>query len=208
MIWISKKKKYIKENYNDYIIAMDLSLTDSGVAVYSLSEERIVYMGNCNTDSVRAVKKYRGYELNPIKLNMQREFFEDIKRRFPPKLVVFERGFARYRNEVMVLNQVNGVVFSIFWNYSHYLYTPKGVKAEIVHGSASKEVVRDVLILNNPALKGNKEFYENDNISDAVAVLYTYLLKNKIIPKSKWNKGEYPRSIKTRKKMVKRKNIK
>lgn len=187
---------------------MDLSLTDSGVAVYSLSEKRIVHMDNCNTDSVRSVKKYRGYELNPIKLNMQREFFEDIKRKFPPKLVVFERGFARYRNEVMVLNQVNGVVFSIFWNYTHFLYTPKGVKAEIVHGSADKEVVRDVLILNNPELKGNKEFYDNDNISDAVAVLYTYLLKNKIVPKSEWNKGEFPRSIQTRRKMVKKKNIK
>ena len=187
---------------------MDLSLTDSGVAVYSLSEKRIVHMDNCNTGSVRSVKKYRGYELNPIKLNMQREFFEDIKRKFPPKLVVFERGFARYRNEVMVLNQVNGVVFSIFWNYTHFLYTPKGVKAEIVHGSADKEVVRDVLILNNPELKGNKEFYDNDKISDAVAVLYTYLLKNKIIPKSEWNKGEFPRSIQTRRKMVKKKNIK
>lgn len=202
-----KKKEYVKENYNDYIIGIDLSLTDSGVAVYSLSEERLVYTGNCNTDDVRNLKKYRGYNQNAIKLNIIKEFFEDIKRRFPPKIVIFERGFAKFRREVAVLNQVNGVAFSVFWNYSQILYAPTSVKKEIVHGKAEKEIVRDVLILNVPELKNNKEFYNNDNISDAVGVLYTYLLKNKIIPKVKWDKGQFPKSIPKKKKVIKKNKI-
>lgn len=202
-----KKVEYVKENYNDYIIGIDLSLTDSGVAVYSLSQERIVFTGNCNTDDVRNLKKYRGYNLNSIKLNIIREYFEDIKRMFPPRLVIFERGFARFRKEVAVLNQVNGTVFSIFWNYSQIFYAPTTVKKEIVHGSADKEVVRDVLLLNIPEIKNNKEFYSNDNISDSVAVLYTYLLKSKVIPKSKWDKGQFPDSIPKKKKVIKKKKI-
>lgn len=202
-----KKKEYIKENYNDYIIGIDLSLTDSGVAVYSMSQKKIVFTGNCNTGSVRILKKYRGYNLNSIKLNIQREYFEDIKRMFPPRIVIFERGFAKFRKEVAVLNQVNGTVFSVFWNYSQVLYAPTTVKKEIVHGSADKEVVRDVLLLNVPELKGDKEFYNNDNISDAVAVLYTHLLKKKIIPKSEWDKGQFPESIPKKKKVIKKKKI-
>lgn len=205
---MAKKKNYVKENYNDYVIGIDLSLTDSGVSVYSLSEKRIVYTGNCNTDKVRTLKKYRGYNRNSIKLNIIREFFEDIKRRFPPRIVVFERGFAKFRKEVAVLNQVNGIVFSVFWNYSQVLYAPASVKKEIVHGKAEKDVVRDVLLLNVPELKNNKEFYSNDNISDAVAVLYTHLLKEKIIPKSQWDKGQFPKSIPRKKKVIKKNKIK
>lgn len=202
------KKEYRIDNYNDYIIGIDLSLTDSGVAVYSLSQRKVIFTGNCNTDDIRNLKKYRGYNRNSIKLNIIREYFEEIKRMFPPKIVVFERGFARFRNEVAVLNQVNGTVFSIFWNYSQVLYAPTSIKKEIVHGSADKEVVRDVLLLNIPELKGNKEFYDNDNISDAVGVLYTYLLKEKVIPKSKWDKGQFPKSIPKKRKVVKKTIVK
>lgn len=204
---MTKKKKHVKENYNDYIIGIDLSLTDSGVAVYSLSEQRIVHIDNCNTDDVRALKKYRGYNQNAIKLNIIRDFFEDIKRKFPPKIVIFERGFARFRREVAVLNQVNGIVFSVFWNYSQVLYAPTSVKKEIVHGRAEKDVVRDVLLLNIPELKSDKEFYDNDNISDAVAVLYTYLLKEKIIAKSDWDKGQFPKTIPKKRKVIKKNKI-
>lgn len=201
------KNEYIKDNYNDYIIGIDLSLTDSGVSVYSLSKKEIVFTDNCNTDQVRNLKKYRGYNRNSIKLNIIREFFEDIKKRFPPRIVIFERGFAKFRREVAVLNQVNGVAFSVFWNYSQVLYAPTTVKKEIVHGKAEKEVVRDVLLLNIPELRKNEDFYNNDNISDAVAVLYTYLLKEKIIPKSQWDKGQFPKSIPKKRKVIKKNKI-
>lgn len=204
---MAKKKEYIKENYNDYIIAIDISLNDSGVAVYSLSESRIVHTDHINVEHVRNLKKYRGYNVNAIKLNLQKDFFERIKRKFPPKIVVFERGFARFKKEVAALNQINGVIFSIFWNYTHVLYAPKAVKAEIVHGSADKEVVRDVLLANIPELSSDKLFYDNDNVSDAVGVLYTYLLKEKIRPKSTWDKGSYPKSVPKTKKIVRKKSL-
>ena len=202
-----KKEQEIKDNYNDYIIGIDISLNDSGVAVYSLSEQRIVHYDHINVQHIRNLKKYRGLNINAIKINLQREFFEDIKRKFPPKIVVIESGFAKFKKEVASLNQINGVVFSVFWNYSQVMYTPNAIKAEIVHGSADKEVVRDTLIDNIPELKGDELVFNNDNVSDAIAVLYTYLLKNKIRPKSSWNKGEYPKSIPKKKKIVKRKQL-
>lgn len=193
-----KKEQEVKENYNDYIIAIDSSLSDSGVAVYSMSEGRIVYAGHCNTNSVRSVKKYLGYNINAIKLGIQKDFFEDIKRKFPPRLVIFEKGFAKFRKETEAINQINGVLYSIFWNYTQIKYPPTTVKAEVAHGKATKEQVRDVLLLNIPELKDNKEFYDNDNISDAVAVLATHLLKTGIYKKAYWNKGEYKDTPKTR----------
>ena len=202
-----KKEQEIKDNYNDYIIGIDISLNDSGVAVYSLSEQRIVHYDHINVTHIRNLKKYRGLNINAIKINLQREFFEDIKRKFPPRIVVIESGFAKFRKEVASLNQINGVVYSVFWNYSQVMYTPNAIKAEIVHGSADKEVVRDTLIDNIPELKGDELVFNNDNVSDAIAVLYTYLLKNKIRPKSSWNKGEYPKSVPKKKKIVKRKQL-
>lgn len=202
-----KKEQEIKDNYNDYIIGIDISLNDSGVAVYSLSEQRIVHYDHINVTHIRNLKKYRGLNINAIKVSLQREFFEDIKRKFPPKIVVIESGFAKFRKEVASLNQINGVVYSVFWNYSQVMYKPNAIKAEIVHGSADKEVVRDTLIDNIPELKGDELVFNNDNVSDAIAVLYTYLLKNKIRPKSSWNKGEYPKSVPKKKKIVKRKQL-
>ena len=202
-----KKEQEIKDNYNDYIIGIDISLNDSGVAVYSLSEQRIVHYDHINVTHIRNLKKYRGLNINAIKVSLQREFFEDIKRKFPPKIVVIESGFAKFRKEVASLNQINGVVYSVFWNYSQVMYKPNAIKAEIVHGSADKEVVRDTLIDNIPELKGDELVFNNDNVSDAIAVLYTYLLKNKIRPKSTWDKGEYPKSVPKKKKIVKRKQL-
>lgn len=202
-----KKEQEIKDNYNDYIIGIDISLNDSGVAVYSLSEQRIVHYDHINVTHIRNLKKYRGLNINAIKVSLQREFFEDIKRKFPPRIVVIESGFAKFRKEVASLNQINGVVYSVFWNYSQVMYKPNAIKAEIVHGSADKEVVRDTLIDNIPELKGDELVFNNDNVSDAIAVLYTYLLKNKIRPKSSWNKGEYPKSVPKKKKIVKRKQL-
>ena len=202
-----KKEQEIKDNYNDYIIGIDISLNDSGVAVYSLSEQRIVHYDHINVTHIRNLKKYRGLNINAIKVSLRREFFEDIKRKFPPRIVVIESGFAKFRKEVASLNQINGVVYSVFWNYSQVMYTPNAIKAEIVHGSADKEVVRDTLIDNIPELKGDELVFNNDNVSDAIAVLYTYLLKNKIRPKSSWNKGEYPKSVPKKKKIVKRKQL-
>lgn len=202
-----KKEQEIKDNYNDYIIGIDISLNDSGVAVYSLSEQRIVHYDHINVTHIRNLKKYRGLNINAIKVSLQREFFEDIKRKFPPRIVVIESGFAKFRKEVASLNQINGVVYSVFWNYSQVMYKPNAIKAEIVHGSADKEVVRDTLIDNIPELKGDELVFNNDNVSDAIAVLYTYLLKNKIRPKSTWDKGEYPKSVPKKKKIVKRKQL-
>ena len=202
-----KKEQEIKDNYNDYIIGIDISLNDSGVAVYSLSEQRIVHYDHINVQHIRNLKKYRGLNINAIKVSLQREFFEDIMRKFPPRIVVIESGFAKFRKEVASLNQINGVVYSVFWNYSQVMYTPNAIKSEIVHGSADKEVVRDTLIDNIPELKGDELVFNNDNVSDAIAVLYTYLLKNKIRPKSSWNKGEYPKSVPKKKKIVKRKQL-
>ncbi|HZK00461.1 MAG TPA: hypothetical protein VFC79_10650, partial [Tissierellaceae bacterium] len=176
-------------------------------AVYSLSEQRIVHYDHINVQHIRKLKKYRGLNINAIKVSLQREFFEDIKRKFPPKIVVIESGFAKFKKEVASLNQINGVVFSVFWNYSQVMYTPNAIKAEIVHGSADKQVVRDTLIDNIPELKGDELVFNNDNVSDAIAVLYTYLLKNKIRPKSTWDKGEYPKSVPKKKKIVKRKQL-
>lgn len=187
---VKEKEVVIKDNYNDYIIAIDSSMSDSGVSVYSLSRNEIVYVGHCNTGNVRALKKYRGYNINAVKLSIQRDFFEDLKRRFPPRLVIFEKSFAKFKKETEAINQMNGVLYSVFWNYTQIKYAPTSVKAEIAHGKAEKEQVRDILLLNLPELEGNKLFYDNDNASDAVAVLMTHLLKTGIYKKVDWNKGE------------------
>lgn len=197
---MAKKEREIKSNYNDFIIGIDVSLNDSGVSVYSLSKRKIVFTGHCNVQHIRNLKKYRGYNLNAIKLNVQKEYFEDIRRRFPPRIVVFERGFAKFKKEVASLNQINGILYSIFWNYTQVQYPPTTVKAEIVNGKAEKDVVRDILLANIPELEGDDTFFNNDNVSDAVAVLVTHLLKEGIYKKANWDKKEYVQKVPKKKK--------
>lgn len=134
-------------------------------------------------------------------MNIQRDFFEDIKKKFPPRIVVFERGFAKFKKEVEALNQISGVIYSVFWNYTQVKYPVATVKSEIVHGSATKEIVRDVLLINIPELRGNKDFYENDNISDAVAVLYTHLFKTSMYKKVNWDKKDYVKKVPKKKRV-------
>lgn len=201
-----KKEPEIKNNYNDFIIAVDISLTDSGVAVYSLSEGKIVHIDHCDTSEVRALKKYKGYNLNAIKLNIQRDFFESIKKKFPPSIVVFERSFTKFKKETEAINQINGVIYSVFWNYTQVKYPNTTVKAEIVHGKADKEMLRDVILENVPELRGDDLFYNNDNVSDAVAVLYTHLFRTGLYKKVNWDKKDYVKKVPKKKKIIQNKN--
>lgn len=196
-----KKKEEIKESYNDYIIGVDISLNDSGVAVYSCSKNEIVYVNHCYVGDITSVKKYRGYNINAIKLNIQREFFEDVKSKYPPRLVIFEAGFAKFRKEVEALNQINGIIYAIFWDCSQIKYAPTAVKAEIANGKAEKEQVKDVLVHNIPEIRDSELVNTNDNVSDAVAVVVTHLLKEGIYKKTYWNKLEYGKT-KTKRKII------
>jgi Holliday junction resolvasome RuvABC endonuclease subunit len=155
-----------------FIYGLDLSLSNSGVTILDPDTYEPVYVGSIST---------KGYETRGQKLKYIQERFIELKNKYPPSLIVLEKGFSKFNKETHAIQNVVGVVLCIFHNIDFIEYMPKTIKATIVHGNASKDLVRKVIQKNFPEL----QFEDNDQ-SDSYAIALTYLIKNKYI---KWSKS-------------------
>lgn len=180
-------------NGDRYLYGLDLSLKNTGLAIYNLDKREFVYIGSFSTEKIRATKEYKGYNLHGLKLRKLVEWMLPLMDEYPPSLVVMERGFSRFNNETQTLFRVFGVVQCIFWNKPQTLFPPKEVKACIVHGSATKEDVANAILTST---KYNHLTVENEDESDALAVAITYLIETELI---EWKKPSWSAIKKLRK---------
>ncbi|AYP68278.1 RuvC-like Holliday junction resolvase [Bacillus phage vB_BcoS-136] len=175
-----------------YIWALDISLKNTGIAIYDLEKGEFVYISSFSTEKIRATKEYKGLYVNGVKLKKIVDWLKEIMKVFPPKHIAIERGFSRFNTETQVLFRCHGVINCLLWQVPQEYYTPKTIKAEILHGDASKDDVRKQILSVYPNLE-----ITNEDESDAVAILLTYLIKEGLI---KYEKPEKP--IKKKKKKV------
>lgn len=171
---------------NRYLWALDISLKNTGLAVYNLDKRKFVSIDSFSTEKIRATKEYRGYNLHGLKLRKILEWLLLKMEKYPPSLVAMERGFSRFNNETQTLFRAFGVIQCLLWNKPQTLYPPKEVKAMIVHGNATKEDVANAIITST---KYNDLTFNNEDESDAVAVAITYLIEKELIEwdKPKWS---------------------
>ncbi len=159
-----------------YLYGLDISLKNTGVAVYDLEEERFVFIGSFSTEKIRATKEYKGLHLNAVKLKQLADWFKAIIKNYPPSDVAIERMFSRFPTETQVIAKATGVIQTMIWNVPQTLYPPKTVKAAIIKGDASKKLVQQEILKRYPTL-----IFSDDDESDAVAVALTHLIKEKKI---------------------------
>lgn len=178
-----------------YIYGLDISLKDTGLAIYDLKEKKFVVIDSFNTEGIKLTKKFlnnselkdtftfeefKQLYLNSIKLSYIEKWLLDYKEKYPPYRVAIERGFSRFNTETQVLFRTHGVINRIMWDVPQEYYPPKTIKAEIIKGNATKDLVRKTI-----KDKFSDLVMKNDDESDAVAIAITYLIKNGLI---EWQK--------------------
>lgn len=164
-----------------YIYGLDLSLTDTGVAIFNKKGELVKL-----TSIPTAVTYKTGIKNNPnwknknmilgIRLKHIYDTYFKLREEFPPEKVIIERGFNRFNNATQASFRVHGITNLAFSDVENIYYPPKNIKSTITgEGNASKEKVAKVL--------GERFGYEfsNDDESDSVAVGITYFIKEGII---------------------------
>lgn len=152
---------------NEYILALDLSLSNSGVTVFN-SDGLPECITSISTDS----RSERGKRLKFIGDELQK-----IIDKYPIKEVAIEKGFSRYNKSTAALYQVQGVALYVLNDYPAFFYPSSSIKKLIAgKGNASKQSVQEAVLKRYPDI----EFDDLDQ-SDSVAVGIFYLIEKGIL---------------------------
>lgn len=169
-------------NISEYIWAFDLSMDDSGIAIFDNKANPIhVY-------SIKTNKKQTHGE----RLKYIADKILELREKYPTKIIVIERGFSRFNTSTQVIYRVHGLINYLFADCKQVYYPPKKVKSFILNGNATKKQLREEIKRRYPDIEFNKiekknkktkqiTIEENENESDAVAVGLTYFIDHKLI---------------------------
>lgn len=156
-----------------YIYGLDLSMVNTGVAVFDTDIQNFVHISSINTSNLTK-KKYNNTH-DGMRLKKIYEGLVEILDKYPPEVVAIERGFTSQNTSTQILYRVHGVANLVFAEYEQIYYPPKSVKATVYHGTADKDEIATLI-----EKRLGTEFMNYDE-SDACAVALTYLIKNDMI---------------------------
>lgn len=160
-----------------YLYGLDLSLSNTGIAIVDLDTYKPILI-----DSVATTKDKKLDENSDHKerLKVITDKFDELLKQYPVKVVVIESPFVLHNKATKAIMKVHGVTQRWFYGVEQYYYAPTTLKATVIHGKASKELVQERLIKEYPYIK-----FKNEDESDALAACVTFMCKNKLI---KWDK--------------------
>lgn len=139
-----------KRNMN--ILALDLSLSNSGVAVFD-SRGNVLELKSINTDKEKT---------HPLKLKKIAKEFTAIKKKYKPNLVLIEQGFTRFNKSTQAIYKTVGVVNYLFFDVEQIYINVKSIrKALLGNGNAKKDMVQDYILSEYRDLEF-KNFDESD----------------------------------------------
>lgn len=139
-----------------HIIAIDISLSSSGVAIFS-QDGKIKKLLTVETDSKSGTQ---------IRLKKIADEMNKIKKEFNPKIVVLEQGFSRFNVSTQQLFRCHGLINYIFWDIEQVYYHSTTIR-KVVYGKGNikKEVLRDFILEKHKDIE-----FRNLDESDAVGV--------------------------------------
>ncbi len=149
-----------------YIYAMDLSLAKSGLCIFD-TNGNIILICSIPTDA----KLSRGKRLKQIA-----DFIYKLLPIYPCEKVIAEKGFFRFNKASEAINEVNGVIKHMFYEFEPIFYAVTTIKATLLNGRASKKEIQDIILKKYPNL-----VFTCEDESDACSAGLTYFIKNKII---------------------------
>jgi Holliday junction resolvasome RuvABC endonuclease subunit len=188
---ITNRKNQARIMDKKYIYGLDISLKQTGVAIYDFDERKFVFIGSFNTEKIYATKNFKDLDIHAIKLKQLTAWFREILKEFPPYIISAEGMIDKQINgrrmnpvATWTIAKATGVIQTMVWDKQQYFYKPKAVKAKIWHGDATKEEVASEILKRYPDL-----VFNNDDESDAVAVVLTFLIDHDLI---EWEKSPKP----------------
>lgn len=150
----------------EYIIALDLSLSSTGIAIFS-DDAKLIEV--CSVDTKSETE-------HQTKLKKIADALMELKIKFNPIKIIIEKGFYRFAGSTEAVFKVHGVAQLVFWDIEQIFYAPTTVKKTVGGaGNMKKEDMRIVVSKMFP----NVEWSNNDE-SDAVSVGMCYFMKDKI----------------------------
>lgn len=149
------------------IIALDLSMSNTGVAVFDDT-------GNCIELISIETSRDAGH---PRRLKEIVKKMQKIKKQYRPKIVVIEQGFQRFIKSSEALHKVLGVTEFVFYDTEIITYHATAVRKEILgNGHLKKADVQKYILENYKHMN-----FKNYDESDSYALGLTYLKKKGII---------------------------
>jgi Holliday junction resolvasome RuvABC endonuclease subunit len=156
-----------------YIYGLDLSLSNSGVAIFS-DDARLIHLMSIDTKMVKEHQE---------KLKIIADAMLELKEKYPPRIAIFEKGFFRYIASTEAIFKVVGLVQYIFSDYEQVFYSPMTVKKWVAgKGNVKKDEVYRVVSKIYPEIMA-----EDFDQSDAISVGLCYFYMNNLITRKDYD---------------------
>jgi len=151
----------------EYILALDMSLSSSGVAIFS-QDGKLQKLITIETDAKSETQ---------IRLKKIGRELEKLRKEYKPRTVVSEHGFYRFHKSTSLLYMVHGISQYIFADTEIIYYYPMTIRKILCgKGNVDKEYVRDFINKKYPKIK-----FKNYDESDATAIGLSYFFDKGII---------------------------
>lgn len=164
------------------ILALDLSLSCTGYVVGRVKDGQLIILEVGSINNKKHSKKSQAFRLHKIATKLK-----ELYKNYPITIVVKEKGFSNERNfSTQTLFKVAGVTDLISFVFGHDEIAeipPATVKKTVTgNGRATKGDVAEAVkkYIREMDFRGEIDF-NNDNETDAVAVLIAYCLKEGLI---------------------------
>jgi Holliday junction resolvasome RuvABC endonuclease subunit len=148
-------------------MALDLSLSNSGVAVFT-DDGKLVELLSIETNKD---------ESHPLRLRLIGKKMMSIYKKYKVKTIVVETGFMRFNRSSEALWKVHGLINYLFYKCEQVYYHSTTVRKEVLgKGNAKKEEVYQYLKSKYPKI----DFDDLDQV-DAFALGLCYFNKKEVL---------------------------
>jgi Holliday junction resolvasome RuvABC endonuclease subunit len=157
------------EEVKKYIYAFDLSMSNTGIAIFDSNDGSLVYLTSIDT---KREKNYAG------KLKLIADKILELRNKYVVDKVVIENAFSRFNTSTQVLYRVHGLINYLFWDVPEQIYYAATTIKKTVggRGNLTKEEIKNVVSMKYPGWE-----FKTDDESDAVSVGDCYFIeKNKL----------------------------
>jgi crossover junction endodeoxyribonuclease RuvC len=148
-----------------YFLALDVSLSDTGVAIFT---------EYCKIENVFSIPTTNKMDIQH-RLRIYGDALLAISQKYDIVEIAFESGFSKFPLATQQLYKCHGIASYIFSEIPQFFYAPTTIKKMLTgDGKAKKEAVWGEVSRWYPNLD-----LKSDNESDAVAVMLTHFNKTK-----------------------------
>jgi len=148
----------------DYIYGLDLSLSCTGIAIF---EE------NGNLVKTLSVPTSPKDGEHGKRLKIIADKLLELKKQYPPNLIVLESGFSRHAASTQAIFKTHGISEYIFYDVKIIKFAPSTIKKIITgNGRSDKQQVQDFVLKKFPNI-----IFENMDQSDSVAIGLSYFIQ-------------------------------